>query len=96
LLWAIFSDAVAAATWLLDRGAAPDLRHDFGGSEHGKGATAMHLAAQYSCLKCLQLLLNRGADPTILDDRFGGTPLGWARYGEAADAVAVLEARLGE
>ncbi|HEU4580092.1 MAG TPA: ankyrin repeat domain-containing protein, partial [Polyangiaceae bacterium] len=60
LLWAVYGDRVAAATWLLDHGADPDLRHDFGGAQHGRGAVALHLAAQYSCLGCLRLLLARG------------------------------------
>ena len=40
------ADDAEATTWLLDHGADPDLRHDFGGAEHGTGAVAMHLAAQ--------------------------------------------------
>jgi hypothetical protein len=65
LLWATYSDAVGAAAWLLDHGADPNLRHDFGGGDHGRGATAIHLAAQYGCLGCLQLLLDLGADPDL-------------------------------
>ena len=92
LLWAIFSDSVRAATWLLEHGADPDLRHDFGGAEHGKAATAMHLAAQYGALGCLRLLLARGADASITDAAYNSTPLGWARVGEQDAAVAILEA----
>ena len=95
LLWAIFSDAIDAASWLLDHGADPDLRHDFGGPDHGKAATAMHLAAQYGALRCLRLLLDRGADASIADGAYDSTPLGWARFGEQPDAVALLEAQLG-
>jgi ankyrin repeat protein len=90
LLWAIYADRVSAAAWLLDHGADPNLRHDFGGAGHGVGAVAMHLAAQYSCLKCLRLLLERGADRTIKDAAYGGTPLEWAEENGAADAVALL------
>jgi cytohesin len=95
LLWAIYSDCVPAAEWLLDHGADPDLRHDFGGEGHGVDAVAMHLAAQYASLGCLQLLLDRGADPTITDGAYGSTPLGWARYGEQPEAVTLLEGHLG-
>jgi ankyrin repeat protein len=94
LLWAIYSDRVQAAAWLLDHGADADLRHDFGGAEHGASAVAMHLAAQFNCLKCLRLLLDRGADPTICDARFGATPLGWAERVGAHEAAAML--RSGE
>ena len=91
LLWSVYDDRVAAAAWLLDHGADSDLRHDFGGARHGVSAVAMHLSAQYSSLKCLRLLLDRGADPTIKDESYGGTPLGWAQHAEAEAAIEVLQ-----
>ena len=90
LLWAIYGDRVAAATWLLDHGADPDLPHDFGGEGHGCGAVAMHLAAQYNSLGCLQLLLDRGADSGLRDQAFGGSPAGWARHSGAQAALDIL------
>ena len=90
LLWACYADKVAAARWLLDHGADPDLRHDWGGEGHGVAAVAMHLAAQHGAVGCLQLLLDRGADATIVDGAHGGTPLGWAEFGGAHAAVEVL------
>ena len=95
LLWACYSDKVEAATWLLDHGADPNLRHDWGGEGHGVDAVAMHLAAQYNCVGCLNLLLDRGADPTIVDGAHDGTPKGWAKFQGAADAVEILKRRLG-
>ena len=95
LLWACYSDKVEAAAWLLDHGAAPDLRHDFGGENHGVDAVAMHLAAQYNCVGCLKLLLDRGADPTIVDGAHGGTPMVWAEFHHATDAVEILNRRVG-
>ncbi len=94
LLWAVYADRVEAADWLLDNHADTDLRHDFGGAQHGKEAVAMHLAAQYANLKCLKLLLDRGADPTIKDHAFNGTPLGWARHAGAESAIALIESYL--
>lgn len=90
-----YADRVEAATWLLDHGADPDLRHDFGGVGHGVQAVAMHLAAQYGSLRCLQLLLDRGADATMTDGAHGSTPLGWARFGEQSEAALQLERHLG-
>ena len=95
LLWACYSDKVEAAAWLLDHGADPDLRHDWGGEGHGVDAVAMHLAAQYNCAGCLNLLLDRGADPTIVDGAHGGTPKGWAEFQGATDAVEILNRRIG-
>lgn len=95
LLWACYADKVEAARWLLDHGADPDLRHDWGGEGHGVSAVAMHLAAQHGALGCLELLLDRGADPTIIDGAHGGDPLGWAEYSGAAEAADLLRRRLG-
>ena len=94
LLWACYSDKVEAASWLLDHGANPDLRHDFGGENHGVDAVAMHLAAQYNCVGCLNLLLYRGADPTIVDGAHDGTPMVWAEFHHATEAVEILSRRL--
>ncbi|MFZ5894907.1 MAG: ankyrin repeat domain-containing protein [Myxococcota bacterium] len=94
LLWAVYADRVAAAAWLLDHGADVNLRHDFGGSEHGKSAVALHLAAQFNCLECLQLLLDRGADPSIRDLAYDATPLGWAEHAGSHESAAILRAHL--
>ena len=93
LLWACYADKVKAATWLLDHGADPDVRHGFGGENHGVDAVAMHLAAQHNAIGCLELLLDRGADPSIVDGMHGGTPLGWAEHGAATEAVELLKRR---
>ena len=93
LLWACYADKVEAAAWLLDHGADPDLRHDWGGEGHGVAAVAMHLAAQHGAVGCLELLLDRGADPTIVDGAHGGTPLGWAEYSHADEAAEILKRR---
>ena len=91
LLWATYADQDEAAAWLLDHGADPDLRHDFGGAEHGRAAVAMHLAAQYGCLKVLRLLLQRGARSDIADGAFHATPRGWAQHVGATESLALLD-----
>ena len=53
----------------------------------------MHLAAQNGSVGCLKLLLDRGADHTIVDGAHGGTPLGWAEYSYATEAAEILGAR---
>ena len=93
LLWACYADQVDAARWLLDHGADPDLRHDWGGEGHGVAAVAMHLAAQNDAVGCLTLLLEAGADPTIVDGAHGGDPLGWAEYSGATEAAEILRSR---
>ena len=93
LLWACYADKVSAARWLLDHGADPDLRHDWGGEGHGVAAVAMHLAAQNDAVGCVALLLDRGADPTIIDGAHGGDALGWAEYSGATEAAKILRRR---
>ena len=82
-----------AAACLLDLGADPDLRHGFGGEGHGVQAVAMHLAAQHSALRCLDLLLDRGADPSIVDAAYDATPLEWAVECGAPDSAELLRRR---
>ena len=65
---------------LIEYGADPNQKHNFGGSKHGQGATAMHLAAQFGAIEYLKLLLEEGANPYIKDDLYDSTPLGWAKH----------------
>ena len=90
LLWSIYSDSVLSASWLIEQAADPNLKHNFGGSEHGQGATAMHLAAQYGSLKCLRLLLEEGADPDIKDDLYNATALGWAKHEGMESSISLF------
>ncbi len=52
--------------------------------------TAMHEAAGNGDLAMVRLLLDLGADPTILDSEHDSTPLGWAEYGDQKDVVDYL------
>ena len=90
LLWSFYSDSVHSAKWLIEQGADPNLKHDFGGAEHGQGATAIHLAAQYGSLKCLRLLLEKGADPHLTDDLYNSTALDWAKHEGTESSISVL------
>ena len=53
--------------------------------------TALHHAAWEGDRDLAELLLGLGADPTIQDQRFDDTPLGWARHAHRADLIALLE-----
>jgi hypothetical protein len=90
LLWTIYSGRHDATRWLLDHGADPDLKHDFGGAQHGRGATALHLAAQFNNLDSIRLLLDRGADPSVTDDLYKATPVGWAEFAGQQEACDLL------
>ncbi|MDD9933984.1 MAG: ankyrin repeat domain-containing protein [Myxococcales bacterium] len=58
-----------------------------------QGATALHHAAFCGERETVELLLSRGADPTLRDTTYGGPAAGWAREGghtELADYLASL------
>jgi ankyrin repeat protein len=80
LLWAASRGRVDAVGWLLDHGADVNQRATFGGPSHGDGVTALHLAAQNGDLSVIDLLLARGADRTIRDRLYDGTPWSWGRH----------------
>ena len=70
----------------------PEPPHTFGGPEHGEGVTALHLAAQNGDLDAIRALLELGADPTIADGLYDGTPAGWAEHGGHDAARDLLRA----
>ena len=91
LLRATFRNRVAMVDWLLERGADPDGTGWLGG--HAKGVTALHLAASDGLREIIDRLQQAGANPSITDDLYNGTPAGWARFhghSELADELQEL------
>jgi ankyrin repeat protein len=80
LIWAAACNRTEAAAWLLDHGADVNQKATFGGLTHGKGITALHMAAQNGHLAMVQLLVERGADRSVKDDLYNATPVGAAEY----------------
>jgi ankyrin repeat protein len=81
LTWAAANGHVAAIARLIELGAGVDRTGTFGGPDHGRGVTALHLAAQSGQKAAVEALLAAGADPTLLDENHGGRPSGWADFG---------------
>ena len=52
--------------------------------------TPLHLAAQGGHLDAIGLLLDAGADPTLRDALYGGTPEDWAEHGGQRAAQQLL------
>ncbi|HSU32777.1 MAG TPA: ankyrin repeat domain-containing protein [Bryobacteraceae bacterium] len=80
LIWAAFCNRIEAAAWLLDHGADVNQNGTFGGLTHGKGITALHLAAQQGHMPMVEFLVQRGADLSAKDGLYNATPEGSASY----------------
>jgi ankyrin repeat protein len=91
-MWAAASGRPAAIRRLIALGADPNGRSTFGGPEHGVGTVPLHLAAQSGHLEAIAALLDAGADPTVRDELYDGTPAGWAEHGCQSEAAALLRA----
>lgn len=87
---ALYGDA-ATLRLLLDRrdldvsAYAPDGFHPHG--------TALHHAVDSGALDAVRLLVEAGADVTLRDRIYDGTPLDWAEYLERPEIAAYLRAR---
>ena len=55
--------------------------------------SALHEAAWSGDIGMVRLLLELGADPTLLDREHHATPLGWARYNQQHEVVSYLGSR---
>jgi hypothetical protein len=55
------------------------------------GATPLHHAAWSGDLDLIRRLLDAGADPTVVDFRYGTTPLGWAQHAYQTEAADYLD-----
>ena len=90
LAWAAACGRTDAIQALVALGADPSGRSSFGGPDHGRALTPLHLAAQGGRLEAIAALLALGADPTATDGLYDSTPAGWAQEFGQADAVALL------
>ena len=86
LVFAVLNDQHEIAQFLVDAGA------DVNGKPtgfHWRG-TALHAAIWRGNERMVEWLLNRGADPSITDDAYGGDAEGWARHNDHGHIIALL------
>ncbi len=80
LIWAAYKGRLRAVERLLERGADVNHRSSFGGLTHGKGVTALHMAANTGQAEVCRLLIERGAEATLNDELHGSNAAGWAAF----------------
>ncbi|MGH2870354.1 MAG: ankyrin repeat domain-containing protein [Solirubrobacteraceae bacterium] len=93
--WAAATGRERAIRRLVALGADPSGRSTFGGPDHGRALTPLHLAAEDCRLDALNALLELGADPTLADGIYESTPAGWAEHFGQARALEALQAAGG-
>jgi hypothetical protein len=101
LMAAAFFGKTAMLSLLLQHGADPNIYLDASSGFHHH-ATALHQAIWSGSLEAVKVLVAAGADLTLKDKIYGGTPIGWAMYmqesGDLPDLnkekIAVIEAYL--
>jgi ankyrin repeat protein len=76
---------------LVDRGASVHARDDHRTAVDGThGYTALHAAAFNGNIEAVRALLARGANPADREDRYWGTPAGWARHAGHTEVQNVI------
>ena len=54
------------------------------------GYTALHAAAFHGNVDAIRALIRHGANPTVREDRYWGTPVGWADYAGHIEARDII------
>lgn len=88
LVFACIRGQTEAAALLLQHGAKGDVLVTPGGQTP---RTALHEAANRGHLDIVRMLLANGADASIVEPRWGGTPAGWAEHGGHPEIAAMLK-----
>ncbi|MEO8200868.1 MAG: ankyrin repeat domain-containing protein [Gemmatimonadota bacterium] len=93
LLWAAANNRCLSAQWLLGHGAEVNQQATFGGFSHGRGVTALHLAAQSNHLDMTRILVEAGANLGLTEDNYQSTAQGWAEHFDSKEVLAYLKAQ---
>lgn len=88
LVFACIRGQVEAARILVEYDAKGDVLLAPGGQSP---RTAMHEAANRGHLEIVRLLIDNGADTSVVEPLWGGTAAGWARHGGHTEMAELLE-----
>jgi ankyrin repeat protein len=80
---------VEAVRWLIDHKVAVSAKRVMWDCNH----TALHMTAVDGSVEIARMLLDAGADPSIHDDKYDNTPLGWAEFCEQPQIARLLRER---
>jgi len=93
LIWAASKGRSTAVARLLELGADPMGRGSYGGESHGHDVTPLHLAGASGDIATVEILLDAGADASVLDGHGYGTPASWARHDGHPEVADLIDAR---
>jgi hypothetical protein len=91
IVWAAVLGRTAAVELLAELGFDVNAKARTDGPGTTEWETALHYTAEVGNLGLARRLIELGADPDLRDERFGTTPLGWARYFGQPELIAFLE-----
>lgn len=69
LLWAVYYGNFPVTKWLLDNGADPNIKTELSYGNYPPGTSALILAAAYGHADAVAALLEKNADPTVVDGK---------------------------
>ena len=76
----------------------PSLRRSQAGADvdaYEEGHSALHQHAWIGDVEMVRALLAAGANPGLVDDDHGSTPLAWAEYGRQPETAEILRSVTG-
>lgn len=92
LTYASHQGEESSARLLIEHGAKGDvlIQSTGGMPEYAARATALHMAAWSGRTGIVKLLLDNGADATVVEPTYHGTALGWAEYAGHPEIASML------
>jgi ankyrin repeat protein len=75
--------------WLIEHGVDVNAKRELWDCNH----TALHMTAENGAVDIARMLLDAGGDPTIRDDKYDNTALGWAEFCDQGEVARLLRER---